>query len=87
MTDARPPVPGLAKLGAATIALGLLDDLVEHSMGTAARAAASGFSAGEHVAHLLVLVGMVLVLAGVVADGVRQHGRSRPEGSTSDAVR
>jgi hypothetical protein len=83
----HPPVPGLAKLGAATIAFGLLDDLVEHTMGAAARTATDGFAAGEHLAHLVVLVGMVMVLAGVIAGGVRHSGRSRPEGSPRDAVR
>ena len=87
VSRSHPPVPTLAKLGAATIALGLLDDLVEHTMGAAAHAGAAGFAAGEHIAHLLVLIGMVMVLAGVVADGARHSGRSRPEGSPSDAVR
>ena len=87
MPRSHPPVPALAKLGAATIAFGLLDDLVEHSMGSAARAATDGFAIGEHLAHLVVLIGMVLVLAGVIADGVRHSGRSRPEGSPRDAVR
>ena len=87
MPRSHPPVPALAKLGAAVIAFGLLGDLVEHSLGAAARAASDGFAAGEHVAHLVVLIGMVLVLAGVIADGVRHSGRSRPEGSPRDAVR
>jgi hypothetical protein len=87
MARTRPPVPALAKLGAATIAFGLLADLVEHSMGAAARAGTTGPGAGEHAVHLVVLIGMVLVLAGVIADGVRHNGRSRPEGSPRDAVR
>ena len=87
MPGSHPPVPALAKLGAATIAFGLLDDLVEHSMSSATRAATDGFAVGEHLAHLVVLIGMVLVLAGVIADGVRHSGRSRPEGSPRDAVR
>ena len=83
------PVPTLTMLGAATIAFGLLDDLVEHSLGSVAAAGAgTGMTAGEHVAHLLVLVGMVLVLAGIVADGVRHNGRQgRPGRSPRDAVR
>ena len=72
-------IPALTRLGAMVIAFGLVFDLSEHSFdpGTAA-----GFSAGEHAAHLVVLVGMILVLAGIVADGVRtaglkaRHGRS-----------
>jgi hypothetical protein len=83
----HPPAPALAKLGAATIAFGLLDDLVEHSMGAAGSTGTDGFAAGEHLAHLVVLIGMVMVLAGVIVDGVRHSGRSRPEGSPRDAVR
>jgi hypothetical protein len=74
----------VTKLGAATIAFGLVFDLSEHSFAHAGAA----FSAGEHAAHLVVLVGMVLGLVGVIADGVRHGGRwSRPEGSDPRAVR
>ncbi len=81
------PVPRLAKLGAATIVFGLVFDLSEHSFASAS-AAAAGFSPGEHAAHLVVLIGMVVILLGVIADGVRSYGRdARPEGSPLDAVR
>jgi hypothetical protein len=81
-------VPRLAKLGAATIVFGLVFDLSEHSFASATSATAAGFSPGEHVAHLVVLIGMVVILLGVIADGVRSHGRdARPEGSPLDAVR
>jgi hypothetical protein len=81
-------VPRLAKLGVATIAFGLVFDLSEHSFASAGRAAAAGFSSGEHAAHLVVLIGMVTILLGVIADGVRSSGRhDRPEGSPRDAVR
>lgn len=77
----------MLKLGAATIAFGLVYDLAEHSFGPAA-ASGSGFGPGEHLAHLIVLVGMVIVLVGAVADGIQTAGRlDRPEGSTRDAVR
>ena len=80
------PIPGLTKLGAATIAFGLVFDLSEHSF--AAAATSTGFSLGEHAAHLVVLVGMILGLVGIIADGVRQPGRTnRPEGRDPDAVR
>jgi hypothetical protein len=80
------PIPGLTKLGAATIAFGLVFDLSEHSF--AARTAATGFTLGEHAAHLVVLVGMILALAGVIVDGVRHSGRpARSEGSDPRAVR
>jgi len=80
------PIPGLTKLGAATIAFGLVFDLSEHSF--AAGTASTGFTLGEHAAHLVVLIGMILALTGVIVDGVRHPGRSaRSEGSDARAVR
>ena len=83
------PVPSLAKAGALTIAVGLLLDLAMHSVLYELHdATVAGFTVGEHLAHLVVLVGMVVVLVGVIADGTRHQGRaSRPEGSLHDAVR
>jgi hypothetical protein len=79
-------IPGLTRAGAATIAFGLVFDLSEHSFATAG--ASAGFSIGEHAAHLVVLVGMVLGLVGIIADGVRHPGRvDRPEGSDPRAIR
>ena len=81
----RRPIPGLTKLGAATIAFGVVFDLSEHSF---AGAATTGFTLGEHAAHLVVLVGMVLGLVGVIVDGVRHPGpEARSEGSDPRAVR
>jgi hypothetical protein len=81
-------VPRLAKAGFGTIVFGLVFDFSEHSFALPAGQAASGFSLGEHAAHLVVLVGMVMVLAGVIADGVRTGGRSdRQKWSSSDALR
>jgi hypothetical protein len=78
---------GSLKLGVAAIAFGLLLDLSVHSMAPAAHAGAP-FGAEEHLAHLMVLVGMVILLVGVIADGMRLAGRERrPEGSPRDAVR
>jgi hypothetical protein len=81
-------VPRLVKVGFGTIVFGLVFDLSEHSFALPARQAAGGFSLGEHAAHLVVLVGMVIVLAGVIADGIRSAGRSnRQKWSPSDALR
>ena len=82
-------VPTLTKAGAATVLVGLLADLVEHTLIPHAHdAVVAGFAIGEHAAHLVVLVGMVLALAGIVADGVRTARRQdRLEGSPLDAVR
>jgi hypothetical protein len=82
-------VPALAKAGALTIAVGLVLDLAMHTvLHELHDATIAGFSLGEHLAHLVVLVGMVVVLVGVIVDGTRPKGRvSRPEGSPRDAVR
>jgi hypothetical protein len=86
VTDGR-PFPIVGKVGIAIIAFGLLFDLVEHSMG-APPTSGSGFSIGEHAAHLIVLAGMVAALFGVVSDGLRVSGRPRrPEGRSIDAIR
>ena len=79
-------IPGLTRAGAATIVFGLVFDLSEHSF--AAARTTAGFSIGEHAAHLVVLVGMILGLVGIIADGVRHPGRvDRPEGRDPRAVR
>ena len=81
-------VPGLSKAGAIVIVIGLHADLVEHAFVFPTQAAGR-FPPGEHVTHLVILVGLVLLLAGVVADGMRAGGgrQNRPEGSAPDAVR
>ena len=83
------PVPAVSKLGAVTIAIGLLFDLVEHTLVPHLHdAVVAGIPVGEHAAHLVVLLGMVLVLAGIVDDGVRTARRlDRQEGSPRHAVR
>ncbi len=77
-------VPGLTKVGGATILFGFVFDLSEHSFAPVG----AGFTPGEHAAHLVVLIGMVMGLAGIVADGLRHPGRPhRPERSPRNAVR
>ena len=79
------PIPRLTKAGIATIAFGFVFDLSEHSF---AAPTSGGFTVGEHAAHLVVLIGMVLGLLGIVADGLRHSGRiDREERSTRSAVR
>ena len=74
------------RFGIATIAVGLLLDVAAHDFGSVA--AGNGFGASEHLAHLVVLVGMVVVLAGAIAGGLSTAGRiNRPEGSPRDAIR
>jgi len=82
-------VPLLAKAGAAVIAAGLLFDLGAHTVLHSVHDELFGaFPLGEHLAHLVVVVGMVLVLAGIVADGIRTQRRLvRQEGVARHAVR
>ena len=69
---ARPPFPGLARFGMAVMAFGLLLDLVEHDLVSHVNErSVAGFPLTEHAAHLVVLIGMVLVLAGIVRAGIR----------------
>jgi hypothetical protein len=72
------PIPTLAKLGVATIAFGVAFDLVEHTLVSHVNdVLLAGFPIAQHAAHLVVLVGMLVVLAGVIADGMRiQRARS-----------
>ena len=72
--------PRISLAGGAVMIAGLLGDLIEHALiGHADEATIAGFPLEEHAAHLVVLVGMVLVLAGIVADGVRSSGRFGPQ--------
>ena len=85
----RPSVPSLTKLGAVLIVVGLVLDAIEHTLIPHVHdAVVAGFPVGEHAAHFVVLIGMVTVLVGIVADGIRATGRiDRQEGSPRDAVR
>ena len=82
-------VPALAKAGALVIAMGLGLDLFEHTLGHSVHDALIGaFPLGEHLAHLVVVIGMVVVLAGVVADGIRTQRRlARQQERVSHAIR
>jgi hypothetical protein len=54
------------------MAFGLLFDLVEHDLVSHVNErSVVGFPMTEHAAHLVVLIGMVLVLAGIVRAGTR----------------
>jgi hypothetical protein len=84
----RPPIISL--FGLAVGAAGLALDTVVHLTAAPVHHDA-GFSPSEH-AHLVVLIGMVLVLAGIVIDGVRRNHEPRPvthatERSSTHAIR
>jgi RNA 3'-terminal phosphate cyclase len=82
------PVPRLAKLGGVVMAVGLLADVTVHAFVQHVHdALETGFPIDEHLAHLVVVLGMVLVLAGIVADGVRTQRRHvRQEGIRGNAI-
>ena len=84
--SSRQGIPSGVRFGAFTIVFGLVLDLSEHSF---AAASGGGFTTGQHTAHFVVLLGMVLILGAIVRDGVRGHGPNGPhqEGSARDAVR
>jgi hypothetical protein len=72
--------PRISLAGAVVMLAGLAGDFIEHALiGHADEVTIAGFPLEEHAAHFVVLVGMVLVLAGVVADGVRSSGRFGPQ--------
>jgi hypothetical protein len=82
-------VPLPAKVGAAVVATGLFVDLLVHTVLHSVHDELIGaFPLGEHLAHLVVVLGMVLVLAGIVADGMRTQRRLvRQEGIARHAIR
>ena len=82
-------VPRLAKIGAVVIAVGLGFDLTVHTVFHSIHDELLGaFPLQEHFAHLVVLLGMVIVLAGIVADGARSKRRfARQEGNPRNALR
>jgi hypothetical protein len=81
--------PRVSVLGVVTMLFGIAFDLVEHTLVShAGEGTISGFSVGQHAAHLVVIVGMVLVLGGIVADGVRvTRGGDHKQRSKLDAIR
>jgi H+/Cl- antiporter ClcA len=79
--------PLLARLGLLGMAFGLLLDVVEHGVVSHAdEHLVAGFPVGEHAAHFIVVVGMVLVLSGIVRDGLRASREERQR-SSSNALR
>jgi uncharacterized membrane protein YidH (DUF202 family) len=85
----RPPFPGLARLGLALMAFGLVLDLVEHEfVSHVDDPIVAGFPLSEHAAHSVVLVGMVVVLVGIVRAGLRASAiHQKRNRSVHDAVR
>ncbi|HEV2250174.1 MAG TPA: hypothetical protein VGT60_06690 [Candidatus Limnocylindria bacterium] len=72
MLDTWRALPGTARAGLAVMGTGLIVDLALHAVAAVA--------APEHLAHSVILAGMVLVILGVIADGIgrtRRQQRSR----------
>ena len=89
--DGRPPFPGLARFGIVVMVFGLLFDFVEHDLVSHVNdRSVAGFPLAEHAAHVVVLAGMVLVLVGIVRDGIRhahRHPQQPQHRSLHDAIR
>jgi uncharacterized membrane protein YidH (DUF202 family) len=82
------PFPRLARLGLVGLAFGLLLDFVEHDFVSHVREATiAGFPVSEHLAHFVVFVGMILILVGIVRDGIRGSSRLTHERRSPDALR
>ena len=83
-------IPTVVAIGVLVIVIGVGVDFVVHAF-VAHEHAEGGLDPSEHMAHLVVVVGMAITLAGVVADGVRRQVRSTSSSadgrSTRDAVR
>jgi len=73
-TDGRSlrALPALARVGLAVLVFGGLADVVAHLGLPAEAGRGHGFSTAEVEAHVVVFVGVVLILLGVVIDGVRR---------------
>ena len=80
-------LPRAAKLGVAVVVAGLLVDAWVHTLGVVAAGSALALIVQQHLAHLVVLIGMVTTLAGIVADGVRRGRLDRPGRRTVRALR
>jgi hypothetical protein len=76
LTTKKQSVPGTSKFGLVVMAIGFLFDLVEHTLVIhTAEARIGTFPLSEHLAHLIVIVGMALVLAGVLIQGSHMSAR------------
>lgn len=69
-------LPTASRVGLAVTFVAGLMDVAVHLLGSDGGAHQHSFAA-EHAAHLLGIVGMVLVLSGVVIYGARRHLRRR----------
>ena len=76
----RPPL--VSVLGLAVAIAGLMLDAVVH-LSPAPHHHQLGFSPEEHGAHMVVLIGMLLILGGIVLDGARRRAGRRGQPATT----
>jgi hypothetical protein len=82
-------LPLVTRIGVLLLPVAAALDVFVH-LAAGEHAASGGHSGVEHMAHLLGVVGMVLVLAGVVAYGARRQLNRRRDAAdrrSSDAIR
>ena len=82
-------IPTGSKLGLIVIGFGIVADLIAH-LDPGLDDARGTMTGPQLSAHLVVFLGMVLVLAGVIVDGVRSNRRARgpvAQGRHLDALR
>jgi hypothetical protein len=82
-------LPRMAKLGIGIVLIGLGMDAVVHMLPVHdGQVLVAGFSIEEHASHLVVVLGMVIVIAGVMIEGSRLASRRpRAQRRESDAIR
>lgn len=81
-----PGLPLLARVGLVVLALGGFADVVAHLDSAGHDGHPHAHTSAETSAHLVAFVGMVLILLGVVVDGVRQTRLGRSAGGTTKGV-
>ena len=80
-------VPPLSAIGLGGLLAATFADVAAHFLSAGHDAHVEGFSAFELAGHIGVLVSMVLILVGVVVDGVRiSRARRRAERTRKDVA-
>jgi len=74
-TSGRPRIPTASKAGLGVIGIGALADLIAH-LDPGLASTTGALTGAQLSAHLVTFLGMVLVLIGVVVDGMRPDRRA-----------
>lgn len=80
-----PTMPLWSKVGFIVIVLGLGADVIAH-LGPGVEHDHGGATASELSAHLVVFIGMVVVLVGVVVDGVQRRQMVEPIANSKETI-